>query len=136
MARPETYRAIREQDRRDKISITKHLNKLADIQKDIDELCAERWEGLFYEDGEPANLRKAIDAGRIGAMRLNADISLRLLNKRLPDLKAIEHSGSIGDKRPEEMDESELAAELTKVRELIAGSAAKTKIKQKPARVH
>jgi len=80
MPNVQAYREIREKDRRDKISITKHLKKLVDIQGQIDVLLGRDTE---------------IHNGRVGALRLSADISLRLLNKRLPDLKAIEVKGKI-----------------------------------------
>jgi len=74
MARPSHYQKAREQDRRDKISITKHLSKLIDIQKKLEE--------------NPDDLN-------VPALRLSADISLNLLKKRLPDLKAIEVTGEL-----------------------------------------
>jgi len=74
MAGKTTYQRVREEDRRAKISIAKHLKKLFDIQ-----------EKLENDDGEL----------NVPALRLSADISLRLLQKRLPDLKAVEFSGEV-----------------------------------------
>lgn len=70
MARPTKYEKVREQDRRDKISISKHLKQLSDIQEQLEE---------NYDH---------ISTAQIGALRLRSDISLNLLKKRLPDLKA------------------------------------------------
>ncbi len=89
------YRAIREKDRRDKISIGHHLKKLVDIQRQIDVLLVEQRRELFNAEGEPVEISSDVPNGRIGALRLSADISLRLLNKRMPDLKAIEVKGKI-----------------------------------------
>ena len=114
MSRPETYRKIREQDRRDKISISKHLRKLSDIQEEL--------------QNKPDDIN-------VSALRLSADISLSLLKKRLPDLKAIEHSGSIGDKQHEEMNVAELTAELAATRERINASNQPGKRAAKSSRV-
>ena len=75
MGRPTTYSKTLEEDRRAKISITKQLKKLTDIQEELENNSSE------------------LGAARVGALRLCADISLALLKKRLPDLKAVEHSG-------------------------------------------
>ena len=45
----------------------------------------------------------------IAAYRLRADIYMKLLNKALPDLKAIEHSGAVGMTRPDELTDTDLA---------------------------
>ena len=74
MARKTTYQKVREEDRRAKISISRHLKKLFDIQKELENNA---------------------DDVNVPALRLSADISLRLLQKRLPDLKAIEHTGEV-----------------------------------------
>ena len=85
MGRKTNYEKVREQDRRDKISITKHLNQLTDIQAKLE------------NNGE--DLGK--DSGPyISSLRLRADISLALLKKRLPDLKAVELSGPDGGNIP------------------------------------
>ena len=65
------YAKVREQDRRDKISITRCLNKLTDIEKELE------------TNGDDLN---------VPALRLRADISMNLLKKRLPDLKAVDHT--------------------------------------------
>ena len=77
MARPTTYSKALEEDRRAKISITKHLKKLTDIQEELENNSSE------------------LGAARVGALRLRADMSLALLKKRLPDLKAVEYSGDV-----------------------------------------
>lgn len=74
MARKTTYQKVREEDRRAKISIAQHLKKLIDIQKKLE------------NNDEDLN---------VPALRLSAEISLNLLKKRLPDLKAIEHTGEV-----------------------------------------
>lgn len=109
------YQKVREEDRRAKISITRCLSKLFEIEKELE------------EDEKSLN---------VPALRLRADISMNLLKKRLPDLKAIEHSGSIGDRPLEEMTDVELAGELSRVRELIEGGSGKTKRKKQSPRVH
>jgi hypothetical protein len=50
------------------------------------------------------------EPAQIPAMRLKADIFLRLLGKVLPDLKAIEHSGHVEHRTVEEMTDAELLA--------------------------
>ncbi len=77
MARPTKYEKAREQDRRDKISISKHLKQLSEIQVKLED---------NYEN---------MSTAQVGSLRLRADISLALLKKRMPDLKATEHSGAI-----------------------------------------
>ena len=74
MARPTKYAKAREQDRRDKISITRCLNKLFDIEKELEENQSEM---------------------NVPALRLRADISVNLLKKRMPDLKMTELKGFI-----------------------------------------
>jgi len=77
MSRPTKYEKAREKDRRDKISITQHLKQLSEIQVKLED---------NYEN---------MSTAQVGSLRLRADISLALLKKRLPDLKATEHSGEI-----------------------------------------
>jgi hypothetical protein len=48
------------------------------------------------------------EPAQIPAMRLKADIFLRLLGKVLPDLKAIEHTGVVEHRTVEEMTDAEL----------------------------
>lgn len=72
MARPTRYEKALEEDRRAKISITKQLNQLADIQENLES----NWQNL--------------DNAKVGALRLRSDIALKLLAKRMPDLKAID----------------------------------------------
>ena len=115
MADRTRYQKIREEDRRLKISITRHLQQLDEIQKEL------------KDDNGALN---------VSALRLRADISLNLLKKRLPDLKAIEHSGSFGDKPLEEMSGNELAAELIKTRSSIVEHDKPAKRKGKSTRVH
>jgi hypothetical protein len=42
-----------------------------------------------------AKAAESADSGAVPALRLQADIYGRLLNKCLPDLKAVEHSGEV-----------------------------------------
>lgn len=77
MARPTKYEKAKEKDRRAKISITRHLKQLSEIQVKLED---------NYEN---------MSTAQVGSLRLRADISLALLKKRLPDLKATEHSGEI-----------------------------------------
>ncbi len=74
------YIAAREDDRRKKISITRQLNKLADIVKELE------------ERGPTLGVTHS---SYVGSMRLRADIALNLLKKCMPDLKAIEISGNM-----------------------------------------
>ena len=69
MGWPTKYEKAREEDRRAKISITRHLNQLSDIQKELEE----NWRDM--------------GTAQVGALRLRSDISMNLLKKRLPDLK-------------------------------------------------
>ena len=71
-----------EEDRRAKIQSDHHIDKLLEIQGKCDEI----------EDGAAGG---RVDAGRVGNLKLKADISFRLLSKVMPDLKAIEHSGEV-----------------------------------------
>ena len=49
-----------------------------------------------------------VEAGQVPALRLQADIYMRLLGKVLPDLKAIEHSGQI--ERPADVSDKPMSA--------------------------
>jgi len=69
------YEKVREKDRREKISITRCLKKLFDIEEELE------------KNGEDMN---------VPALRLRHDISISLLKKRLPDLKATEITGPGG----------------------------------------
>lgn len=55
-----------------------------------------------------AHESKDADPVRIPAMKLRADIYLKLLAKCLPDLRAIEHSGNVTTVRPDELSDGEL----------------------------
>lgn len=72
MARPTKYEKALEEDRRAKISISRHLKQLTDIQEKLQD---------NYEN---------MSTAQVGALRLQSDISLKLLGKRLPDLKAVD----------------------------------------------
>ena len=76
-------KAQAEEDRRAKISVARQMDKLADIEREIEELCK-------------VNPGGRIDAGMVGALRLRTDIVFNLLKKKLPDLKAIELTGPEG----------------------------------------
>ena len=84
-----TYRQALEKDRRDKISITRCLTHLTEIEEEVRGLCRP----IKGENGE---LMPRISAAHIGALRLRADINMALLKKRLPDLKAVELTGPDG----------------------------------------
>ena len=70
-----------ERQRRDKISVSRCLGQLADIEDKLDEILS--------GDGG------AVCSNVIGALRLKADISLKLLDKKLPSVKAIDISGEV-----------------------------------------
>jgi hypothetical protein len=59
---------------------------------------------------EIADQAEQVDASKVPALRLKADIYTRLLAKCLPDLKAVEHSGEIRERRVAEMTDDELLA--------------------------
>ena len=80
MGRKTDYEKVREQDRRDKISITRCLKQLSEIEKE---------------------LKKNSDEMNVPALRLRADISLNLLKKRMPDLKAMELIGELTHRFPD-----------------------------------
>lgn len=68
---------LRQAELREKIQAGKCLGKLASVSQE-------------------AESAEEISTGRLGALRLVADIQFRLLNKVLPDLKAVEHTGDGG----------------------------------------
>ena len=121
IGRKTNYESVREEDRRAKISIVRCLKKLSDIEEELEK----NGEGLGPGAGP-----------YIGSLRLRADIALKLLNKRLPDLKAVEHSGTIGDRPIEELDDGDLAGELAALRKLVGGANSENKGKKRPSRVH
>jgi len=67
---------------------------------------------------EIADKCDTVESGQVPALRLKADIYRGLLAKCLPDLKAIEHSGTVSHRRVEDLSDAELAA-------IIAGSGAR-----------
>ncbi len=97
MTRKTTYELVKEEDRRAKISITRQLNQLTDIVDELEKRGPKLGAG---------------DSSYIGAMRLRADIAMNLLKKRLPDLKAIEHSGNMSMSH-RDMTQADLAMKLT-----------------------
>ena len=89
------FRKELEKDRRDKISITRCLTQLYEVQDTLSELLAPK---EIIEDGEVVgHYVGRIDNGLVGALRLKSDIALALLKKRMPDLKQIELSGRDGE---------------------------------------
>ena len=68
------------EERRNQISFTKTLKSIDDIELKL-------WTA-FIADEEPSN-------GKIGAAKALLDSKWKKMNKLLPDLKAIEHSGAI-----------------------------------------
>ncbi len=97
MTRKTTYEIVKERDRRAKISITRQLNKLFEIVEELE------------KKGPTLGVS---DSSYIGSMRLRADIAMNLLKKRLPDLKAIEHSGNMNMVH-RDMTQADLAMRLT-----------------------
>lgn len=58
-----------------------------------------------------------------------------LLRKRLPDLSAVEHSGSVEHRRVDELTDSEIAERLERIR-AAAGTAEAPASAQEPSPVH
>lgn len=73
---------------------------------------------------EIADAVLSAEPARVPAMRLQADIYLRLLGKVLPDLKAIEHSGQI--KRPADVSDKPVTADEWAAEADRVGAAAGT----------
>lgn len=70
---------------------------------------------------EIADAAESAEPSQVPALRLKADIYSKLLNKVLPDLKAVEHTGEITQRHVAELSDAELAAIATGGR---AGTAA------------
>lgn len=68
--------------------------------------------------------------GEIEMSSVQVRAALALINKTLPDLKAIEHSGEVTHKRAEEMTNDELVAIIT--RASGAGATESAKGERKP----
>lgn len=56
-----------------------------------------------------------LDRARVQAIKASADLSLRLLAKVLPDLKAVEHISTPGDGDPRQLSTGELMALVEKL---------------------
>ena len=79
---------------RERIDVGYQLKQLDEVREEIAGMLCECTE-TETDDGTIVLEFKAPSNGRIGALRLKADIALKLLSKRLPDLKAVEHSGEV-----------------------------------------
>ncbi len=73
------------QDMRDKISFTKTMKSIDEAEKVLLD--------MVKSDEEISN-------GKVGALKALLDSKWKKINKRLPDLKAIEHSGPDGEGIP------------------------------------
>jgi carbon monoxide dehydrogenase subunit G len=61
-----------------------------------DSINAKRCMTALQKVSDEVDENPDMSTNRVGALRLKADIQFKLLNKVLPDLKAIEHSGEGG----------------------------------------
>lgn len=64
---------------------------------------------------EIAEKAESVEPSMVPALRLKADIYIRLLGKCLPDLKAIEHSGEITNTHVTELSDEEIDARLERL---------------------
>lgn len=90
----EAFKKEKERDRRAKISITRCLQQLTEVQADLEQIL-QPTVFIDQETGEQTEIAPRINPAHIGALKLKADIAFRLLAKRMPDLKAVEHTGEV-----------------------------------------
>ncbi len=62
---------------------------------------------------EIANKAESADKDSVPGLKLKAEVYFKLLNKILPDLRAMEHSGEINLARAEELTDEQLASIAT-----------------------
>lgn len=121
------HRANRQEALREELSAKQHIGRLC-------KMLDEEWiTPVLNEDGIPMVFAgRVLTINRVQEIKGKADIMLKLLNKTLPDLKSIEHSGSISDKPIEELTDEDIAGELVALRSALNGNAAKASRKKKP----
>lgn len=94
--RAQANRAVRQEALREQLAAQGHVQHVIDIAKKL------------------SNLEDPLDATEVARLKAAADIKRSLINKYLPDLKAIEHTGEGGSaieiKKAEDLTDEELAA--------------------------
>lgn len=85
-------RKIRQDALREQLSKQKHVEKVIEIAKKLNEQAA------------------SLESTHIQSLRASADLHMRLVNKYLPDLKATELSGAVGVMDLSDKTDEELAA--------------------------
>jgi len=88
-------KAVRQEALREQLSAQGHVQHVVDISTKL------------------ANLDIEIDSNSVHRLKAAADIKLKLIAKYAPDLKAIEHTGEIGNRDASEFTDDELLSIAT-----------------------
>lgn len=82
---------------------------------------------------EIADKAESADKDYVPGLRLKAEVYFKLLNKILPDLRAMEHTGEISLARAEELTNEQLAAIATSS---STGATEPSLSEQEPSEIH